>query len=135
MRWSRVCLESVAYQLPHERVSSAALEERLAPVYDALRLAPGQLEALTGIRERRYWPPGTSMHEVATQAGERALQRAGISVKELGAVIYAGVMRDKLEPATACAGNASPGWTQPRVTGTTSRIPHASSPKAIQSSR
>lgn len=103
MRWSRVCLESIAYQLPLERVSSSDLEERLAPVYDALRLAPGQLEALTGIRERRYWPPGTAMHEVATQAGERALQRAGISASELGAVIYAGVTRDKLEPATACA--------------------------------
>lgn len=103
MRWSRVCLESVAYQLPLERVSSRELEERLAPVYDALRLAPGQLEALTGIRERRYWPPHTPMHEVATQAGERALQRAGIAASELGAVIYAGVTRDKLEPATACA--------------------------------
>lgn len=103
MRWSRVCLESLAYQLPHERVRSADIEARLAPVYDALRLAPGQLEALTGIRERRYWPPGTPMHEVATQAGERALQRAGVSASELGAVIYAGVTRDKLEPATACA--------------------------------
>jgi 3-oxoacyl-[acyl-carrier-protein] synthase-3 len=72
MRWSRVCLESLAYVLPHERVSSRALEDRLAPLYDTLRLAPGQLEALTGIQERRYWPPGTAMSDVAAQAGELA---------------------------------------------------------------
>lgn len=103
MRWSRVCLESLAYVLPHERVSSRALEDRLAPLYDTLRLAPGQLEALTGIQERRYWPRGTAMSDVAAQAGELALQRAGVSAKDLGAVVYAGVCRDNLEPATACA--------------------------------
>src|SRR5690606_18669920 len=103
MRWSRVCIESVAYQLPYERVSTRALEDRLAPAYDALGLGPGQLEALTGVRERHYWPPGTSLPAVAAQAAERALQRAGLPAAELGAVVYAGVSRDRLEPAIACA--------------------------------
>lgn len=103
MRWSKVHLEAIAYELPEERIQSAALEQRLAPVYEQLRLAPGQLEALTGIRERRYWPKNTSMSEVATLAGKKALDAAGISPEDIGAVIYGGVCRDNLEPATACA--------------------------------
>lgn len=101
--WSRVRIESIAYVHPEERVPSSALEERLAPLYEALHLAPGQLEALTGIRERRYWEPGTPMYRPAAEAGRKALDAAGISASQLGAVVYAGVCRDDLEPATACA--------------------------------
>ena len=103
MRWSRVCLEAIAYVLPPERVSSATLEASLAPVYDRLRLGMGQLESLTGVRERRFWPVGQAMYSVAAQAGQLALDRAGLPASELGVVIYAGVCRDNLEPATACA--------------------------------
>lgn len=103
MRWSRACLESIAYLLPVERVRSAALEERLAPAYEALGLAPGQLEALTGVAERRYWPTDAAIHEVAAEVGARALQRAGLAPSDLGAVLYAGGARDRIEPATALA--------------------------------
>jgi len=103
MRWSRVHLESIAYELPEERVRSADLERRLAPLYDSLRLSVGQLEALTGIRERRWWEPGPSMAAKAALAGRKALERAGLRAADLGAVVYGGVARDNLEPATACA--------------------------------
>ncbi|AKU92027.1 3-oxoacyl-ACP synthase III [Vulgatibacter incomptus] len=103
MRWSRVCIEAIAYELPDERVTSSALEARLAPVYEALRLGGGQLEALTGIRERRWWPKGPVMSDVAARAGRKALEASGLRPEDLGAVIYGGVARDNLEPATACA--------------------------------
>jgi len=103
MRWNRVCLEAIAYELPEERLSSSQVEDRLVPLYESHALGTGQLEALTGIRERRLWPPGTSMADAAGRAGKRALQRAGVSGQDLGAVVYAGVCRDNLEPATACA--------------------------------
>ena len=103
MRWEKVCLESVAYRLPDERVSSTSLEARLAPLYASLRLDRGQVEALTGIRERRMWPPGPVMGECAALAGREALAAAGMRGSDLGAVVYAGVCRDNLEPATACA--------------------------------
>lgn len=103
MRWNKVHLEAISELVPDERVTSAELEARLAPSYRALHLAPGQLEALTGIRERRRWPRGTRMSVVAAQAGRQALEASGVPADALGAVIYAGVCRDDLEPATACA--------------------------------
>jgi len=103
MKWSNVCLEAIAYALPDERVSTPALEARLAPLYSALHLEQGQIETLTGIRERRVWPPHSKMGECAALAATRALADSGVPASELGAVIYAGVCRDNLEPATACA--------------------------------
>ncbi len=103
MRWSNVCLESIGYELPEEVVTSEAIEARLVPLYEALKLGKGQLETLTGIRERRVWPPSPSMAECAARAGAKALSKAGIGGDRLGAVVYAGVCRDHLEPATACA--------------------------------
>ena len=102
MRWSRVCLEAIAYELPQERVTSAQLEARLEPIYAALRLGEGQLEALTGIRERRMWPPGPSVGALAARAGKKALEAAGVDASELGALHFGGVCKDTLEPATAC---------------------------------
>ncbi len=102
MRWTRVCLEAIAYALPDEKVSTPSLEARLAPLYSALRLDPGQIESLTGIRERRVWPVGSKMGDCAALAAKKALAASGVPASELGAVVYAGVCRDNLEPATAC---------------------------------
>ncbi|WP_373048795.1 3-oxoacyl-ACP synthase III [Vulgatibacter sp.] len=103
MRWSRVHVEAIGYELPEEKVRSTDLEARLAPLYESLRLQPGQLEALTGIRERRVWPAGTRMSDVAAKAARKALADAALDPHDLGAVVYAGVCKDDLEPATACA--------------------------------
>jgi acyl-CoA:acyl-CoA alkyltransferase len=103
MKWERVCVESIAYRLPDEQVSSASLEARLQPLYSSLGIASGQIEALTGIRYRRMWPSGPRMSTCATEAAREALASAGIDGRDLGAVVYAGVCRDNLEPATACA--------------------------------
>jgi len=103
MRWTHACIEAIAYELPDERVLSSDLEARLEPLYRALHLGGGQVTSLTGIRERRMWPPGTKMADCAALAARKALDAAGVAAGDLGAVIYAGVCRDNLEPATACA--------------------------------
>jgi acyl-CoA:acyl-CoA alkyltransferase len=103
MQWKNVALEAIAVHVPEERVATRALESRLEPMYRALHISPGQVEALTGIRERRQWPENTRMADVASVAGRRALEQAGLESTRLGAVVYAGVCRDDLEPATACA--------------------------------
>jgi 3-oxoacyl-[acyl-carrier-protein] synthase-3 len=103
MRWERVRVDAVAYELPEERVATSALEAMLAPMYRALHLEPGQVEALTGVRERRFWPSAPEMHACAARAAKKALDASGVPASALGAVIYAGVCRDNLEPATACA--------------------------------
>lgn len=103
MRYNRVAIEALGYELAPNVVTSAAIEDRLAPLYQALRIQPGQLEALSGIRERRLWDPGTKMSDGALRAARKAVEASGIPVSEIGAVVYGGVCRDNLEPATACA--------------------------------
>lgn len=103
MKYQNVCLEAVGYTLPEEIVTSLELEQRLAPLYQRLRLAEGRLELMTGIRERRFWPPGTLPGEVSVQTAERVIAQSGIDRSQIGAVIHGSVCRDYLEPATACS--------------------------------
>ena len=103
MRYENVYIDSFGYELAPLVVTSADLEERLMPLYERLHLKPGQLEALTGIRERRYWEDGYRNCDGATRAGRKALDASGIDPAEIGMLVYGGVCRDNLEPATACA--------------------------------
>ncbi|MBN1518347.1 3-oxoacyl-ACP synthase III [Candidatus Sumerlaeota bacterium] len=103
MKYSKVYIESFGYELPPVVVTTEELEERLKPLYDKLHLPPGQIEAMTGIVERRWWEPNFRLSAGAIAAAQQALDTAGISGAELGALIYGGVNREHLEPATACA--------------------------------
>jgi acyl-CoA:acyl-CoA alkyltransferase len=103
MLYRRVFLDAIGYELAPNVVSSPTLEARLGPLYHTLRLQPGQLMALTGIRERRWWDPGFEMSQGAIRAGLAALEQSNVRGKDLGVVIYAGVCRDGYEPATACS--------------------------------
>ncbi|MBA3483311.1 MAG: 3-oxoacyl-ACP synthase III [Pirellulales bacterium] len=102
MRYSRVCLEAFGYTLPDEVVTTDELERRLAPAYERLRLPAGRLELMTGIRERRFYPPGTRPGQVSIESGRRAIAAAGIDAAHIGALVHGSVCRDFLEPATAC---------------------------------
>jgi 3-oxoacyl-[acyl-carrier-protein] synthase-3 len=102
MKYSKVFLEAFGYEIAPVVVSSSELEARLRPVYDALHLSPGQLEALTGIVERRWWEEGYRLSEGAVVAARRALETAGIRPDQVDALIYGGVCREYFEPATAC---------------------------------
>lgn len=101
MEYSRVFLDAMGYELGPQVVTSAALEARLAPLYAKLRIGGGQLEALTGIRERRWWNPGMAVSAGAAAAAKKALAESRVRAADLGMLIYGGVCRDHLEPATA----------------------------------
>ena len=103
MKYTKVYLDSFGYELPPNVVSSDDLEKRLEPVYETLHFQMGQLEAITGIKERRFWDPGFQMHTGAIKAGQKALDASGIGQSDIGMLVYGGVCRDNLEPATACA--------------------------------
>lgn len=103
MRYQNVCLESFGYTLPDEIVTSTDIEERLRPLYERLRLPEGRLELMTGIRERRFWAPGTLPSTKSIESGEQAIAAAGIDRRWIGALVHGSVCRDHLEPATACA--------------------------------
>ena len=73
MKYSKVYIDSIGYEIAPVVVSSAELERRLKDLYDALHLSPGQLEALTGIVERRWWEEGYRLSDGAIAAARRAL--------------------------------------------------------------
>ena len=102
MKYSNVYISSLGYELAPVVVTSAELESRLESLYRALHFTTGQLEALTGIRERRWWEPGYPLSRGAVAAGRKALAGSGVSPRDIGALIYAGVCREQFEPATAC---------------------------------
>ena len=103
MRYRTVHLDSLAYELAPVVVTSTELEARLAPLYEKLRIAPGQLEALTGIAERRWWPENFALSDGAAAAARKALAKSNVQAGDLGALVYTGVCRENFEPATACA--------------------------------
>ena len=102
MHFRRVCLEAFGYTLPEEVVTTAELEQRLAPLYQRLRLPEGRLELMTGIRERRFFPPGTRPSSVSIESAQKAIAASGIDPRYFGALVHGSVCRDYLEPATAC---------------------------------
>lgn len=100
--WDNVRITALAIELPSERISTAALEANLAPLYRQLHIPPSYIEQLSGIRERRWWPEGTPPSYGAVRAANKALQQASIAAQEVQTLHYAGVCREHFEPATAC---------------------------------
>ena len=103
MLYSNVFIDAFGYELAPNVITSDDIEERLESLYDVLHFQKGQLEALTGIRERRFWDPGQRMSDGAVKAGRKAIEASGVLPGDIGMLIYGGVCRDNLEPATACA--------------------------------
>jgi len=102
MKYTRVFLEAIGYELPPIVVTTEELESRLKPIYEALHIAEGQLEAITGIVERRWWEPGYPLSQGASEAAFKALAQSSVTPEDIDVLIYAGVCREGFEPATAC---------------------------------
>lgn len=56
----------------------------------------------TGIRERHIARPEQSVAMLSREASEIALQRAGITARDLDAIVLATATPDRLLPSTAC---------------------------------
>jgi 3-oxoacyl-[acyl-carrier-protein] synthase-3 len=102
MLYQNVCLEAFAYTLPEEVVTSVEIESRLEPLYRRLHLPEGRLELMTGIAQRRFWPPGVMPGQQSVETAAKAIRLAGIDARQIGALVHGSVCRDFLEPATAC---------------------------------
>jgi 3-oxoacyl-[acyl-carrier-protein] synthase-3 len=96
-----VAIEAVAYVLAPHRIASASIEAQIEKTMRRLKLKPGLLEGLTGIRERRFWDPGVMPSEVATLAARRVIDRAGIDQDKIGCLINTSVCKDYIEPSVA----------------------------------
>src|SRR5713226_1529985 len=102
MNYSRVYIDSLGYELAPVVVTSRELEDRLRPLYQGLRIPEGQLEALTGIVERRWWEADFPVSQGAVAAARKALDYSNVPTRDIDTLIYAGVCREQFEPATAC---------------------------------
>lgn len=103
MKYSTVFIDAFGYELAPHIVTSEEIEKKLAPFFQKMGFAPGQIEALTGIKERRYWDKDHTLAEHAAIAGQRALDEANIPPDQIGALVYCGVGQDGFEPATSCS--------------------------------
>lgn len=101
MKYRSAVLESLAYVAPPAAWSSAFIEEKLAPLYNRLRLPEGRLELMTGIKERRFWEEPVLPSEIAAEAGRKAIAQSGVPIEAIEVCIHSSVCRDMLEPATA----------------------------------
>ncbi|HEY6563448.1 MAG TPA: 3-oxoacyl-ACP synthase III, partial [Pirellulaceae bacterium] len=86
MLFDRVAIAALGYVLPARILTSQALEERLAPAYERLRLSQGRLELITGVAERRVWDPGTLPSDKSTVAAGLAVQAAEVDLRQIGAL-------------------------------------------------
>lgn len=107
MKFQNIVIESMAYHLPEQILSSDQIEEQLAPLYKKLKLPEGRLELMTGIKERRFWPRGTSPSDLSTAAAEKLFVKSKIKKENVDLLIHASVCRDFLEPATASVVHAN----------------------------
>lgn len=98
---SNVTIESVSYELPSERIPSQWIEDRIGGLLDRIKMR-GQIEGLTGIKERRFWEPGVMPSDVATIAARKAIEMADIDQKDIGVLISTSVSKDFIEPSVAC---------------------------------
>ncbi|MBN2145661.1 MAG: 3-oxoacyl-ACP synthase III [Candidatus Aureabacteria bacterium] len=101
MIYQNVFLESFGTFLPERILSSREIETTLGPVYERLRMSPGRLELMSGVRERRLWKEGTPPSIPAVKAAEQALKESGIPRDKIGCLIYGAISRDFMEPATS----------------------------------
>lgn len=101
-RYKHVCLESWATLTPPQILTSDEIEDRIAHVYKDLGLPCGTLERLTGIRARHLWDLSERPSELGTTVVRDAIERSGISPKDVRALLSCSVTRDYFEPATGC---------------------------------
>ena len=84
-------------------ITTDDIDERLRETYQRVGLRTGMLERLAVIRERRWWPEGTTFVDGAATAGAKAISESGVDPARIGVMINTSVSRKHLEPSTAVA--------------------------------
>jgi len=101
MKFQRVRINGTEAVVPPVAITSAEIEQRLAPLYERLKLPVGRLELMTGIERRHFWEPGYLPSQASADAGKLLLDKSTVAKSDIDLLIHCGVCRDRLEPATA----------------------------------
>jgi 3-oxoacyl-[acyl-carrier-protein] synthase-3 len=115
MRYKHVCIESFGYAIPPQVVTSSSIEDKLATLYQRLKLPFGRLEMMSGIKERRFWEPQTKPSDASKLAGIDALKKSGVEGSQIEALFHTSVCRDMLEPSSACFVHQGLGLSQDAI--------------------
>lgn len=101
MRYNRVHIASLGYVLPSIEVRTSELEAQVAGLYKQMGIKPGWLQAVTGIRARRFWPRGQQPSDVATRAARAAFAQTHIESDQIDTIVSTSVCKDYIEPSVA----------------------------------
>lgn len=99
--WNTVRLLSWAEELPSQVVTSAELEEQLAPLFARVGIERGTLDAKTGVKTRRWSAPDVDPETVAARVAAKALSNAGLRGSDVGLIINASIDHRFFEPSGA----------------------------------
>jgi acyl-CoA:acyl-CoA alkyltransferase len=93
-------IASIGTYLPEQIVTSKELLDEIDSE-SKFGIPNSWIDDLTGISERRFAAPEAKPSDLAIHAGRQALERCGMDPKDIGMVLYCGIDRDWVEPATA----------------------------------
>lgn len=111
-----VVIDSMAASLPPNEVSSDAIEDRLAELYQRLEIPFGTLEKISGVKTRYFWDRDVLPSHAATWAAEKALEKSTVSRDQIGALVNCSVTRDYFEPAVASLVHSNLGINEQSIT-------------------
>lgn len=97
----RVRVQSVTAALPPKERTSQEVEAILTSRNPGLRLRPGTIATMTGIRARRVADDATQCSDLAAEAARSALGKARLKPNDVDVLIFASAGQDLAEPATS----------------------------------
>lgn len=93
-------IKSTGIYLPEERVTTQSLM-RAIESESRFGVSEDWLQRVTGIKEKRVTPANILPSDMGVIAAKEAMERAKVTAREIDAIIYTGLTRDHIEPATA----------------------------------
>jgi len=93
-------IASIGTYLPDQIVSSKELMDEIKSE-SQFGIPNTWIEELTGIHSRRFAAAEDKPSDLAIRAGRAALEQSRMDPRDIGMVIYCGIDRDWIEPATA----------------------------------
>ena len=102
MLHKNVYLQSLAYELPSQVVTTNSICERLTPTFQRLGIPSSWVCALSGVNERRVWGEGESLADIAARIARKVVEDSGIPLERIGCVVCTSVSKEFIEPSMAC---------------------------------
>ena len=106
-------ITGVGAEIPSRVVTTAEVEERAQ--IGRFGFEQGWLERVTGVRERRWADPEVRPSDLAAAAARKALAHAAVDPMAIDVLVFCGITRNFVEPATCNAVADAIGARQARV--------------------